>query len=1026
MSYSTSADSSFESCGSEYVPSPIKGRVSSIVLPNAMCLMELSQLDKFIEQVNCCRGCKTPGCVGNLVPVHVNSVGNGGSLVIKYACNGCASSGCVLETFSQYKEGGNTISRCVQVAFIIAGCTHAVYHKTLKLALGIQAVSKGVFLKTIEEMYPIVKNVLDDMCKKAHQEMMQIPPEELGSWKRAVTTADGTWQTRGWHSKNATFTIRNFLNGALLYYHHSCQKGRTDVVGQELYCGTSKSAEGYAAMLMFEKAKEDGMCVAIHWQDADSSSANSFSAVFPDAEIMICAGHSGRAHRKILESRQKIKQFPKKFIEKHREKFPGIVECSSDCKKDSHSNTCVRFCHCTGNHSVGCGCLTAEFIAKAHTNFTSILRVVESQEEFVTRLHSLARHARDEHEWEGGKCDFHPLLVCSCGNCGNQDQLHCEGKPYRTKVMLKCKFHALIYEIELHERAMQAKQLVHPVLKSGHSNAVEASHNVLIRFRSKAIALQMTHYHVSTNLGLLQSNLTYMHQMCGVSYHWIPELFRRMDLPVFDGVQEALERDNDARKKDLDRAKRSPVKRKRIALKRNRVNEGRKRMEWSKKHGHHTYGEPEEHVEKEKKKRAAYAKKSRASRVSNLKKCPVKRKRGTYSDSSDNILLDDSDSVPTDSGDNEIREPPEKKINPSLPKPIFEVGDYVCVHKDKYHIVCRIVVEFHGRYSLYCPAGVINRSFCTTELMRIENFTHIPLNEWRQAPKVPLSDAVALALVSECTCSLRECSETVIVVSSPEDEQEKDEMWVTNPIYSLSFGARDLILSPEGWLTDEIITAAQKLMHQYFLNMKGFQPPTLGQVPGGFDVHREEFLQIINVKNNHWCVVSTVGCETGIINLYDSLYGSVDLETEYLIAGMVFSPASKLTIKMVNVERQSNSSDCGVLAVAYAFDICSGVDPCKARYDSSRTRQHLATCLSDCNFSRFPVVGSERKCRSVKLSKTVELYCTCRMPERVGEENMAECDVCKDWFHLHCQDIPNDVFATSGVIWKCKVCCSSN
>ena len=171
------------------------------------------------------------------------------------------------------------------------------------MALGIQAVSKGVFLKTIEEMYPI--HALDDMCKKAHQEMMQIPPEELGSWKRAVTTADGTWQTRGWHSKNATFTIRNFLNGALLYYHHSCQKGRTDVVGQELYRGTSKSAEGYAAMLMFEKAKEDGMCVVIHWQDADSSSANSFSAVFPDAEIMICAGHSGRAHRKIQKNPRK-------------------------------------------------------------------------------------------------------------------------------------------------------------------------------------------------------------------------------------------------------------------------------------------------------------------------------------------------------------------------------------------------------------------------------------------------------------------------------------------------------------------------------------------------------------------------------------------------------------------------------------------------------------------------------------------------------------------------------------------------
>jgi hypothetical protein len=1017
-------ESSVYSFGSEYIPTPERperGSVSGIVLPTMVGFIELSQLDKFIEQVNSCRGCIIPSCKGNLVPVNVDSVGKGGGIIIKYACDGCASKGATLKTFSQYKEGANTISRCVQVAFIIAGCTHAVYHKTLKFALGIQAVSKSLFLKTIEDMHLIVKGLLDEMCEMARGEMRTMPQEELGSWKRAVTTVDGTWQ-----SKNATFTIRNYMNGALLYYHHSCQKGRTDVVGQELYRGTSKSAERYSAMLMFEKAKEDGMHVAIHWQDADSPSANSFSAVFPDAEIMICAGHSGRAHRKVLESRQKLKQFPKRFIEKHREKFPATVECSSDCEDESHSDTCVRFCHCTGNHSAGCGCLTAEFIAQAHTNFTSILKDVESQEEFVTRLDSLARHARDEHEWEVGKCDFHPLLVCSCKKCDNKEQLQCEGKPYKTNVMLKCSFHSLLYEIELYERTLQAKQLVHPVLKCGHSDTVEASHNVLIRCRSKAVALEMTHYHVSTNLGLLQSNLTYMHQKCGASYHWIPELFRRMDLPVFDGVQDALERDNEARKKDLARAKTSPVKRRRIALKRERGIDSKKRTEWSKKHGHHTYDEAEDQVQKKiQKPRAAQEKKTCAARGSTRKKCPVKRKRDTSSDSSD-ILADDS-VFPKIDGD-DIRGSLEKKITSSLSFPKFEVGDYVCVHSkaiDKQHIVCRIVSECSGRYSLYCLAGVVNRSFCANELIPVEHFKHIPLNEWRQAPKVPLSDAVALGLATECTCTLPECSENVVVVSSSEDKQQKNKMWVTSPIYSLSFDARELILSPDEWLTDEIITAAQELMHQHFPNMKGFQPPPLQKVYG-FDVHREEFVQIIHVKGNHWCVVSTVGCEPGIVNLYDSLYGSVDLETEYLIAGMVFSPASKLTIKMVNVERQSNSSDCGVLAIAYAFDICSGVDPCKARYDSSRTRQHLATCLSDCNFSRFPVVGSERKCRSVKLSKTVELYCTCRMPERVGEENMAECDVCKDWFHLHCQDIPNDVFATSGVILKCKVCCSSN
>ena len=43
----------------------------------------------------------------------------------------------------------------------------------------------------------------------AKQEMKEKKEEELVSWKRAVTMADGTWQTRGFHSKNATFTVRN-------------------------------------------------------------------------------------------------------------------------------------------------------------------------------------------------------------------------------------------------------------------------------------------------------------------------------------------------------------------------------------------------------------------------------------------------------------------------------------------------------------------------------------------------------------------------------------------------------------------------------------------------------------------------------------------------------------------------------------------------------------------------------------------------------------------------------------------------
>ena len=193
-----------------------------------------------------------------------------------------------------------------------------MYYKTLKNALGIEAVSGPVYLKTIYAMYPKVKSILDEVCEAAKQEMKGENEDELGSWKRAVTVADGTWQTRGWHSKNATFTIRNYLNGALLYYHHLCQKGRDDVIEEELYKGTSKSAEGYAARITFRRAKEEGMQVSVHWQDADSSSAKSFREVFPDAEIMICGGHAGRAHKKMLELHQKRKQLLKRLLQSTR------------------------------------------------------------------------------------------------------------------------------------------------------------------------------------------------------------------------------------------------------------------------------------------------------------------------------------------------------------------------------------------------------------------------------------------------------------------------------------------------------------------------------------------------------------------------------------------------------------------------------------------------------------------------------------------------------------------------------------
>ena len=147
------------------------------------------------------------------------------------------------------------------------------------------------------------------------------------------------------------------------------------------------------------------------------------------------------------------------------------------------------------------------------------------------------------------------------------------------------------------------------------------------------------------------------------------------------------------------------------------------------------------------------------------------------------------------------------------------------------------------------------------------------------------------------------------------------DVWVNNYAYSLTHAEWELIVCPTGWLTDKIIAAAQMLMLQHFPHMAGLQPPTLQKV-FALQVHSGEFVQIIHVRHNHWCVLSTVDCDSGVVNVYDSLYKSVSAITIRLIASMVCNTASNLCIRMMR-----SNPDCGLLAIAYAFDLCSGLTP---------------------------------------------------------------------------------------------------
>jgi len=68
----------------------------------------------------------------------------------------------------------------------------------------------------------------------------------------------------------------------------------------------------------------------------------------------------------------------------------------------------------------------------------------------------------------------------------------------------------------------------------------EATFSVLPKFRAKDTNLHQKHYQASTDLGLIQANMSWLYKDEGARYHWIVDSYSRMGLPVLSGLQEMV------------------------------------------------------------------------------------------------------------------------------------------------------------------------------------------------------------------------------------------------------------------------------------------------------------------------------------------------------------------------------------------------------------------------------------------------------------------------------------------------------
>ena len=130
---------------------------------------------------------------------------------------------------------------------------------------------------------------------------------------------------------------------------------------------------------------------------------------------------------------------------------------------------------------------------------------------------------------------------------------------------------------------------------------------------------------------------------------------------------------------------------------------------------------------------------------------------------------------------------------------------------------------------------------------------------------------------------------------------------------------------------------------------------------------RGQTLQILHIRGCHW---ATLQIKCGIIEVYDTSFTSLNKGTLKTIAQLVHCKSNSLMTNLMNIARQTGSTDCGLYATAIATCLALGRDPLTVIFNQQELRDHFLKVLKTGVVEPFPVLKRRRV--SNRVLKTEE------------------------------------------------------